>query len=100
VTALSGFWLTDARGVQQLAGIVATFMSGMVLPLAVFPGWLGNLARLLPWSAMLQVPANVLLGKTSAVSALRFEAIWAILVLALGRVLTAIATRRVVVQGG
>lgn len=99
-TALSGFWLMDARGVQQLFGIFATFMSGMVLPLTVFPRWLGDVARVLPWSAMLQVPANVLLGKESVVSALRFEAIWAIVVLAIGRLLTAIATRRVVVQGG
>ena len=100
LVALSGFWLMDSRGVEQLAGLVAMFMSGMVLPLTVFPTWLGDVARVLPWSAMLQVPVDVLPGKRSALSALRFEAIWAVIVLALGQALTAVATRRVVVQGG
>lgn len=103
IVALSTFWLLDARGVEQLAGVTAMFMSGMLLPLTVIPGWLGQLAQAMPWSAMLQVPADVLLGKRvgwDLLHALGFQCLWAVVLLALGQALTLIATRKVVVQGG
>lgn len=103
IIALAAFWLMDARGIEQLAAVLATFMSGMLLPLTVIPGWVGELAQVLPWSAMLQVPADVLLGKYAGgqiLSALGFQAMWVIILLAIGQALTLIATRKVVVQGG
>jgi ABC-2 type transport system permease protein len=52
---------------------------------------------------MLQVPADVLLGEHTGAGlagALAFQAAWAVLVLLAGRSVQALATRRVVVQGG
>lgn len=103
LTALVGFWLLDGSGIQQLFGLCTMFFSGMLLPLTVFPGWLGEAARALPWSAMVQVPVDVFLGERTgagAVRALAFEAGWAAALLAAGRAVTALATRKVVVQGG
>ncbi len=103
LVCMSAFWLLDSSGLQQLAGIFGMFFSGMVLPLTLFPGWLGDLALVLPWSACLQVPADVFLGKHQGlelVSALGFQAVWAVLLLVAGRVLSSVATRKVVVQGG
>ncbi|NBM20730.1 ABC-2 family transporter protein, partial [Streptomyces sp. GC420] len=62
LVALSAFWLLDGAGVAQMAWLSGQFFSGMLLPLTVFPGALGDVARLLPWSSLLQVPADVLLG--------------------------------------
>ena len=42
----------------------------MVLPLVLFPGWLGTLAMALPWSAFVQVPADIWLGKHPGVELL------------------------------
>ncbi|WP_329132344.1 ABC-2 family transporter protein [Streptomyces sp. NBC_01476] len=101
--ALSAFWLLDGTGVSQMAMLSGLFFSGMLLPLTVFPGFLGEVARALPWAAMLQVPADILLGRhrgSGAALALAFQAGWAVLLLAAGRALQAVATRRVVVQGG
>ncbi|WP_333770904.1 ABC transporter permease [Streptomyces sp. IBSBF 2435] len=103
LVALCAFWLLDGTGVAQAAWITGLFFSGMTLPLNVFPGALGGIARALPWSAMLQVPADVLLGQhrgTGALLALAFQAGWAAALLAAGRLLQAVAARRVVVQGG
>ncbi|MYS18832.1 ABC-2 type transport system permease protein [Streptomyces sp. DvalAA-14] len=103
LVALSAFWLLDGAGVSQVAWLAGLFFSGMLLPLTVFPGALGEVARALPWSAMLQVPADVLLGRhrgSGAVLALAFQAGWAVVLLGAGRLLQAVATRRVVVQGG
>ncbi|KIF74606.1 ABC transporter permease [Streptomyces sp. 150FB] len=103
LVALSAFWLMDGAGVAQIAGLAALFFSGMLLPLTLFPGVLGEVARVLPWSSMLQVPADVFLGKRTGwdlVGAYAFQAGWAVVLLAAGRALQVAATRRVVVQGG
>jgi ABC-2 type transport system permease protein len=103
LVAMSAFWLLDGAGVAQLAGLAGLFFSGMVLPLNVFPGALGEIARALPWSALLQTPADVFLGVRSGTALLDtylFQAVWAVALLALGRLLQWAATRRVVVQGG
>nr|WP_184946633.1 ABC-2 family transporter protein [Planomonospora venezuelensis] len=100
LVALSSFWIVDDRGTQALSMVMAMFFSGMVLPLNLFPGWFGTLAQSLPWAAMVQVPADVYLGKRDALEALGFQALWAAALLALGALATRAARRKVVVQGG
>ncbi len=63
LVALTAFWLLDGTGVTQMLMLTGTFCSGMLLPLNVFPGALGETVRVLPWSSMLQAPADVLLGR-------------------------------------
>jgi len=60
---LSGFWLLDSRGAEQLTIAVVMFFSGLMLPLTFFPPWLEGLSRALPFAAMAQVPVEVFLGK-------------------------------------
>ncbi|MBC9717114.1 ABC-2 family transporter protein [Streptomyces sp. TRM66268-LWL] len=103
LVALSAFWLMDGAGVVQIAWLCGLFFSGMLLPLTVFPGVLGDVARVLPWASMLQVPADVFLGKHTGwglLEAYGFQAGWAVVLLAAGRGLQLVARRRVVVQGG
>ncbi|MFF4400178.1 ABC transporter permease [Streptomyces sp. NPDC001480] len=100
LVALTAFWLLDGTGVTQMAWLVGWFCSGMLLPLNVFPGALGDVVRALPWSSLLQAPADVLLGHADPLGTYAFQITWAVALLAAGRMLQAVATRRVVVQGG
>ncbi|MET8827457.1 ABC-2 family transporter protein [Streptomyces sp. NPDC004610] len=100
LVALSTFWLLDGVGMSQLAWLLGFFCSGMLLPLNVFPGALGEIVRALPWSALLQAPADVLLGRADLGTTFAFQAAWAAALLTAGRLLQSAATRRVVVQGG
>ncbi|GAA4821829.1 ABC transporter permease [Streptomyces ziwulingensis] len=100
LVALSAFWLLDGVGVAQMAWIAGLFCSGMMLPLNVFPGTLGEVVRLLPWSSLLQAPADVLLGEADPLGTYAFQTGWAVVLLGAGRLVQAAATRRVVVQGG
>lgn len=103
LVAMSAFWLLDGQGVLQVAWLGGLFFSGMLLPLNVFPGALGELARVLPWASMLQVPADVYLGRYEGwgvLGAYAFQGCWAVVLLATGRAVQAAATRKVVVQGG
>lgn len=100
LVALSVFWLMDGMGVNQVLMITGVFFSGMVLPLNAFPGGFGDIVRVLPWAAQIQMPADVLMGETDPLGAFAFQAAWAVALLAAGRLLQSAATRRVVVQGG
>ncbi|MEU9886178.1 ABC-2 family transporter protein [Sphaerisporangium sp. NPDC051011] len=98
--AMATCWIVDDRGLLQLSLVMTTFFSGMVLPLNLMPGWFGTFTRALPWSAMVQVPADVYLGKTDVAGALAFQATWAAVLLAAGALVTRSARRKVVIQGG
>lgn len=100
LVALSAFWLLDGTGVVQMAWLLGFFCSGMLLPLNVFPGALGEVVRVLPWSSLLQAPADILLGQADPLPTCLFQAAWAVALLGAGRLLQSAATRRVVVQGG
>lgn len=103
MVALGMFWLHDDRGLQAVTLVMSLFFSGMILPLVVFPGRLGDVARALPWSAQVQVPADVFLGRHTGaglLGALAFQAAWAAALLAAGALLTRAARRKLVVHGG
>jgi ABC-2 type transport system permease protein len=101
LVSLAVFWLHDDRGVNGISLITSMFFSGMIIPLVVFPGRLGTVAHLLPWAALIQLPADVFLGKrTDLFSVYGFQAAWAVALLAIGRLLTTAARRRLVINGG
>ncbi|MER5913604.1 ABC-2 family transporter protein [Streptomyces sp. NPDC001982] len=100
LVALSAFWLLDGAGTAQMAWLVGIFCSGMLLPLNVFPGALGEVVRALPWASLLQAPADVLLGHANPLATYAFQGAWAVVLLAAGRLVQSVAVRRVVVQGG
>lgn len=100
------FWIISERGIAGLFGSAWLVFGGFILPLGFFPQWLETAARVLPFSATFQVPIDIFLGKHSGgggadlVSALAFQAVWAAVILMFGRLILAVATRRVVTQGG
>ncbi|GGV28237.1 ABC transporter permease [Actinomadura cremea] len=103
LVTLGSFWLHDDRGLSAAATVMSLFFSGMTLPLVVFPGALGEVAEALPWSALLQVPADMWLGHRTgadAAAGLAFQAGWAAVLLAAGALVTRAARRKLVVHGG
>lgn len=97
--SLATFWLADYRGVAIAATMISTFLSGFLVPVSFFPAWLETLARALPFWALMQAPVDVFLGH-GGLPEIALQAVWAVGLLALGRGVLALATRRLVVQGG
>ena len=103
LVALAGFWLIDDRGVTTLAGVLAMFLSGFLVPVTFFPGWLQAVAAASPFPAMVQLPVDVFLGHGRAGGLAGVVAVqlgWLVVLLAAGRAVGALALRKVVVQGG
>jgi ABC-2 type transport system permease protein len=100
---VAAFWLLDQRGVGALVSITAIFLSGFLVPLNYFPEWTRAIVIWLPFAGMLQMPIEVFLGKLHGIAlakALGFQAAWALVLLAAGRLLLTLAVRKVIVQGG
>ena len=103
IVSLSAFWLLDIRGTTQLAVTLMMFGSGNVAPLSFYPDWLEPIMRALPFAGIVQTPADVWMGKVAgldAVGAVLVQLGWGAILFGLGRYVTLLATRRVVIQGG
>jgi viologen exporter family transport system permease protein len=103
LVAMSAFWILDDQGTQVLAMTAAFFFSGLTVPLVLFPGWFGDVARALPWASYIQAPADLWLGHDrgwAALGVLGLQLLWAVALLAGCRLLLRVAERKVVVQGG
>lgn len=100
---LAAFWLVEVRGLIGFYVTVSSTLSGLVLPLTWFPGWLAAIAHATPFPSLVQLPADVLvgrLGRAEAVVGIGVQAAWLGAALVLGRVVLAAGRRRLVVQGG
>ena len=79
------------------------FLSGFLVPVAFFPGWLRAVAAASPFPAMVQLPVDVFLGHEDGggiATVLATQVTWLVVLLGAGRVVGARALRKVVVQGG
>lgn len=97
------FWVMDYRGIGGLSGVVWTFFSGSIVPLAILPSPWNAAAHILPFAGMMQTPIDIFLGQyrgVAVLAALGLQAGWAVVLLALGRWLLDRARKRLVVQGG
>ncbi|MBO0847590.1 MAG: ABC-2 family transporter protein [Nocardioides sp.] len=103
LVACTAFWLLDQTGVRTLSGVLAIFLSGMMLPLVIFPEPLRTIALALPWASYLQTPADIWLGHRTGsgiVTGLAVQAVWIAMLFVVCQALLGAATRKVVVQGG
>jgi ABC-2 type transport system permease protein len=94
------FWTLDARGPTALYSVLAVALSGFIVPIDFYPDWLVAVQRVLPFASLVQGPIDVWIGTRDAIEVLALQLLWAIALLALGRVVVGSATRRLVVQGG
>lgn len=100
---LSAFWILDVRGPYQIGWLAAQFLSGLHVPVVVFPDGLEAVVRALPFVALVQLPVELFLGKHSGVGALGVLLVqvgWLAVLLLAGRLVLARAVQRVVVHGG
>jgi ABC-2 type transport system permease protein len=103
LVATTAFWVLDSSGIRLMSAILSMALSGMVLPLNLVPGIAGTIVNALPWASYVQVPIDVYLGRhhgTDLLAALGFQAMWAVVLLALCAWVLERATVKVVVQGG
>ncbi len=100
---LVAFWLLDHRGIGFISSLAVNFFSGFVIPTHLFPGWLRILANATPFPAMIQTPIDIFVGAAAGARLALLvlaQAAWAVVLLAAGKAVFGLGTRRTVLQGG
>jgi ABC-2 type transport system permease protein len=100
---LVAFWSVDVRGFIGLYFVVVGPLCGLMVPVHLFPEPLRTIAYATPFPAMLQMPVDVLSGRVLDLAALELvfaQLGWLLAIVALARLVTWRASRRLVVQGG
>lgn len=97
---LAAFWLLDTRGVRGVYNAVGGTLAGLTVPLAFFPDAVRVGLYATPFPAMLQTPIDVFTERGPLPALLAHQLVWAVVLIALGRLVLARATRKLVVQGG
>jgi ABC-2 type transport system permease protein len=101
--ACLAFYSTETWGLSMVRTGVAAFFSGALVPLAMMPGWLQQVAAAMPFAQALAVPAAFLGGITPAADAPRVwlvQMLWLLGLAVLSRLVFNVAVRKVTVQGG
>jgi ABC-2 type transport system permease protein len=100
---VSLLWTISGEGPAVILIASVTLLSGMVVPLPLFPDWAQTMLSVLPFRGLMDAPFRLYLGHIPAsgvLGILAHQAIWIGVFVIAGRALLARGMRRVVIQGG
>ncbi|MCH5163325.1 MAG: ABC-2 family transporter protein [Clostridiales bacterium] len=90
-------------GVSTILSTVTMFLSGAMIPLALFPAWAQNVLAFTPFPSIMSMPIQLFLGKLGGMETLQAFGIslaWLVFLNLLGHALYKLSVRHVVVFGG
>lgn len=112
LVGLCAFPLKNIDGVMRAKHYLIELLSGLLIPVALFPGWLRGLSAWLPFQAVSFLPGSIWLGRARAgvewlgggetlvARALAAQLAWVVALTLLGGACWRLAARRLTVQGG
>ncbi len=100
---VSMLWTLSSQGIDRVMPAITVVLSGMIVPLPLFPDWLQPLLWLQPFRGLVDVPFRIYSGNMPldlACVEVMGQLLWIIALVSLGRFLLSRGTRKLVVQGG
>lgn len=97
------FYTTAAWGLNFSKNVMVNFFSGVLIPLAFFPGKLGEIAEMLPFAGLSQNPVYILIMRVDIKTAgfiILKSVIWFIILNLAAKLLFIKASKKITVQGG
>jgi len=100
---ISTFHTLSPVGPRIIGAVLADFMAGSIVPLPFFPDGIRQIAELLPFAAMQNMPLRIYSGNIAgmdAVYGIMFQSVWFVVLLVFGKLWMGKTLRKVVIQGG
>ena len=100
---ISMFWTISGRGITVAMSPALFLLSGMIIPIPLFPDFLKPLLSALPFCGLMDLPFRLFTGYIpagAAMGVLLRQLAWTAGLIVFGRMLLGRAVRRLVVQGG
>ena len=92
-----------SEGILRFLPTFVTFMSGMIIPLKLFPDWAQNFMRFQPFAGVMDLPSQLFCGSLNPGElawVLPLQLLWTALFVAAGRAFMSRGIRRVAIAGG
>ena len=99
----SMLWTLSGEGVDRILPSFVTILSGMIVPLPLFPDWMQPFLEWQPFRGLCDVPYRIYSGNipmAEAANEIVFTLAWTAVIVCFGRYLLSRGVRRLVVQGG
>ena len=90
-------------GVRAISAALSDFLGGHIIALPFFPNGFRQVAELLPFAAMQNMPLRIYSGNIAGVDAMYgiiFQMCWLVVLVALGKIWMKTTLKKVVIQGG
>ncbi len=103
IFACIAFYSTETWGLSVVRIGMATFFSGALVPLTMMPGWLQDIAAVLPFAQAIYVPISFFSGITPVSNAPQVwlvQLLWLVGLILISRWVFRGAVKQVTVQGG
>jgi ABC-2 type transport system permease protein len=103
IVTISLLWTVSGEGMSRLAPPIIFFLSGMIVPLPLFPESVQPLIRAMPFRGIIDVPFRIYLGQLAPREVLVGfvqQVVWIAVFIVMGRMLLSRGLRRLVIQGG
>lgn len=73
------FWLSETWILRVIFNLITAFLAGSYFPLEIYPDWLQEILRILPFSYIQYYPVKILMGDTSLLpKAISMISLWSI----------------------
>jgi viologen exporter family transport system permease protein len=100
---ISVIWTVSGQGINAISNSLVVILSGMVIPLPLFPDWAQAFLFAQPLAGLVDIPYRIYFANLSGPAALGgigLQTLWTLLLIGLGRLLMTRTMSRVQVQGG
>ena len=103
IVGIVAFFTRSIQGISRAKYMLMQLFSGLLMPIAFFPGWFQTILKYLPFQIITYVPLQLYLGKiaSSAVPAIFFhQLLWSLALVGCSHLLLMKAMRKLTLQGG
>lgn len=103
IVGLVAIWWTDSWPLNMFMDSIMKLLSGMWIPLWLFPDWLEKISHYLPYSSIYYGPIQILLGKTNingVYNILLTQLVWIVGLFVIQKILWICGTNKITIQGG
>ncbi|WP_341281009.1 ABC-2 family transporter protein [Paenibacillus sp. FSL H8-0537] len=103
LTGLFAFFVENNEGMMRMKRVMVDLFSGVVVPIAFFPGWLAAIMKWLPFQAITYLPSSVFTGRTPGseiAGVFGLQVVWFVVLLVPIWFTWRAARKRLFVQGG